>query len=48
MKAFKDVKRTTIVEEVDAWYAAHPDRLDRPVLGVLWFELVEPRLAVAQ
>ncbi|WP_304050565.1 hypothetical protein [Desulfovibrio piger] len=48
MKAFKDVKRTTIVEEVDAWYAAHPDRLDRPVLGVLWFELVEPRLAAAQ
>lgn len=48
MKAFKDVKRTTIVEEVDAWYAAHPDKLDRPVLGVLWFELVEPRLAAAQ
>ena len=48
MKAFKDVKRTTIVEEVDAWYAAHPDRLDRTVLGVLWFELIEPRLAAAQ
>lgn len=48
MKAFKDVKRTTIVEEVDAWYAAHPDKLDRPVLGVLWFELIEPRLAAAQ
>ncbi|WP_300717709.1 hypothetical protein [uncultured Desulfovibrio sp.] len=47
MKAFKDVKRTTIVEEVDAWYAAHPDKLDRTVLGVLWFELITPRLAAA-
>ncbi len=29
---------------VDDWYAAHPDQLDRPVLGVLWNEVVTPLL----
>jgi len=30
---------------LDAWYAAHPDRLARPVLETIWFELVVPGLA---
>ncbi len=42
MKAFKDVKM------VDAWYAANPKSLDRPVLSVIWYELIAPRLAAAK
>jgi len=26
------------------WYAAHPDRLQRPVIETIWFELVVPGL----
>lgn len=45
MKAFKDVNRADIVKMVDQWYAANPNKLDRPVLGVIWYELIAPRLA---
>lgn len=44
MEAFKDVSRKEAVKMVDDWYAAHPDQLDRPVLGVLWYEVVTPLL----
>ncbi len=27
---------------IDAWYAAHPDRLSRPVVEVMWYELAKP------
>jgi hypothetical protein len=27
---------------LDAWYASHPDRLQRPVIEVIWFEMVVP------
>ena len=29
---------------LDRWYAAHPDRLQRPVIETLWFEMVVPGL----
>lgn len=48
MKAFKDVKRAEIIKMVDAWYAANPKSLDRPVLSVIWYELIAPRLAAAK
>ena len=44
MEAFRDVSRKDAVKMVDDWYAAHPDQLDRPVLGVLWNEVVTPLL----
>lgn len=44
MLAFADVSRKEAVKMVDDWYAAHPDQLDRPVLGVLWNEVVTPLL----
>jgi len=31
-------------DRLDHWYAAHPDRLRRPVLETLWFEVVVPGL----
>ena len=46
MKALKGVSRTEVVKMVDQWYAANPQRLDRPVMSVIWYEIIEPRLAV--
>ena len=45
MKAFDNVNRADIIKLVDSWYAANPDKLDRPVMGVIWYELIAPRLA---
>ena len=45
MKAFGDnVENNDIIAEIDQWYAAHPDKMDRPVMAVIWYELIEPRL----
>jgi hypothetical protein len=35
----------SVRDALDAWYAAHPDRLQRPVIETIWFELVVPGLA---
>lgn len=43
-KAFTDVKRKDIVKQVDDWYAANGDKVDRPVMEVIWYECAEPRL----
>lgn len=48
MKAFKNVSRAEIVKMVDNWYATHPQSLDRPVMSVIWYELIMPRLAAAK
>lgn len=44
MDAFRDMTRKQIVAEIDKWYADHPDQLSRPVLDVIWYELIEPRI----
>lgn len=44
MEAFKDTQRKTIVAEIDKWYQEHPDQINRPVLEVIWYELIKPRL----
>lgn len=44
MEAFKDMTRKEIVAAVDKWYTEHPEELNRPVLSVIWFEVIEPRL----
>ncbi len=31
-------------ETLNRWYSAHPDRLSRPVIETIWFEIVVPRL----
>jgi hypothetical protein len=31
-----------MVKAIDDWYAAHPDRLSRPVVEVMWYELAKP------
>lgn len=44
MKALAGVPRKEIVAQVDKWYADHPQQLDRPVMNVLWYEVIKPRL----
>lgn len=48
MEAFSSVSRAEIIKMVDEWYAAHPKDLQRPVMSVIWYELIEPRLAGAK
>ena len=48
MKAFNGVNRAEVAKMVDAWFAANPQQLDRPVMSVIWYEIAEPRLAAKQ
>lgn len=45
MEAFSNVSRSDIIKKVDEWFAAHPKELQRPVMSVIWYELIEPVLA---
>ena len=31
-----------LVLAIDKWYADHPDKIDRPVVEVMWYELAKP------
>ena len=44
-KGLKGHTLDSVRDALDAWYAAHPDRLQRPVIETIWFELVVPGLA---
>lgn len=48
MRAFKGVSRTELVKIVNDWYATNPQHLDRPVLDVIWHEIIVPRLDAKQ
>lgn len=39
---------TEVLAWIDAWYAAHPDQLERPVMELVWSELVLPNLSKPQ
>lgn len=43
-KGLKGQTLDTVREGLDRWYAAHPDRLQRPVIETIWFEMVVPGL----
>ena len=47
MEAFSNVSRSDIIKMVDEWYAAHPKDLQRPVMSVIWYEVITPRLAAS-
>jgi len=32
----------SVREQLDRWYAANPDKLQRPVLETIWFEVIAP------
>ena len=40
----ENVTLDDVIQTADQWYQRHPDKLDTPVLGVLWLELVKPNL----
>ena len=44
-KGMKGQTLDTVREGLDRWYAAHPDKLQRPVIETIWFEMVVPGLA---
>ena len=43
--AFRNTPRSQIIQEVDDWYAANPGDRARPVMDVLWYQVIQPRLA---
>ncbi len=43
-KGLKGQTLDSVREGLDRWYAANPDRLQRPVLETMWFEMVMPGL----
>lgn len=43
IQAFGNSTREEIIDQVDQWYAANPDKLNRPVMDVIWYEIVVPR-----
>lgn len=46
IKAFgSNDTRESIAAMVDEWYAKHPDQLKRPVMDVIWYEIVVPRVS---
>src|SRR5215470_11938650 len=40
VKGLKGHTLDSVREGLNKWYAAHPDRLQRPVIETLWFEMV--------
>ena len=43
-KGLKGHTLDSVREALNSWYAAHPDKLQRPVVETIWFELVVPGL----
>lgn len=43
-KGLKGQTLDGVRQRLDAWYAAHPDQLQRPVIETIWFEIVVPGL----
>jgi hypothetical protein len=43
-KGLKSQTLDSVREGLDRWYAANPDRLQRPVLETIWFEMIVPSL----
>ncbi|MCP5425563.1 MAG: hypothetical protein H6970_10920 [Gammaproteobacteria bacterium] len=45
VKGLSQYTITTAMQAIDAYYAKNPDKVKRPVLEVIWFELTLPNLA---
>jgi hypothetical protein len=43
-KGLKGHTIDSVRDALDSWYAAHPDRLQRPVIKTIWFEMLVPGL----
>lgn len=47
-KGMRGQTLASVQSAVDAWYAANPDQLQRPVVETIWFEMVLPGLKTPQ
>ena len=47
-KGLKGQTLATVQEALDKWYAANPDKLQRPVIETIWFEIALPGLNAAK
>ena len=43
-KGLKGETLDSVRDALDKWYAAHPEKLQRPVIETIWFEMVAPGL----
>lgn len=41
-EAFRNTTYPQLLEQIDAWYEANPDQLNRNVFDVIWNELIVP------
>ena len=48
LKGLKGQTLDSARQTLDRWYATNPDRLQRPVLETIWFEMVVPGLKNAK
>jgi hypothetical protein len=48
IKGLKGQTLDSVRDGLNKWYAANPDKLQRPVLEVVWFEMVLPGLKQAK
>jgi hypothetical protein len=44
VKGLKGQTLDGVREALNKWYSAHPDRLQRPVIETIWFEMAVPGL----
>ena len=44
VKGMRGQSLDSVREALNKWYAANPDRLQRPVIETIWFEMVVPGL----
>ncbi len=44
-KGLKGQTLDSVRDGLDKWYAANPDKMQRPVIETIWFEMVVPGLA---
>jgi len=44
VRGLKGQSLDSVRSALDNWYATHPDRLQRPVIETLWFEMIVPGL----
>ena len=42
VKGLKGQTLDSVRDALNKWYAAHPDQMQRPVIEIIWFEMVVP------
>jgi len=48
IKALDGMTLPQIVETIDAYYKANPDKQQQPIIEVIWFQMVAPKAGLAK